>query len=192
LAFPEQRDALAAYFPLLEIGQASSYQSCAMRTVFFLYLLLLASCSGPAPYHYHYVAGKTATLSNGCAFAPPAAPPEVQAAIAAGNRIAGLPYQYGAGHTGGISKAYDCSGAASFLLSAANCLDEPIPSKRFRNYGGDGAGEWISIYARKDHVFLVVAGLRFDTGWTHGPRGPQWTTLSRPADGCVIRHPIAL
>ncbi len=163
-----------------------------MRSGIYLCLLLLASCAGPAPYRYHYVAGKTAILDKGCAIAPPAAPPEVQAVIAAGNRIAGLPYSYGAGHSGGFSKAYDCSGAASFLLTAADCLDAPIPSKRFRDYGAKGAGEWISVYARKDHVFLVVAGLRFDTGWTHGPRGPQWTTLSRPADGCVIRHPVSL
>ena len=163
-----------------------------MRSGFFLCFLLLASCAGPAPYKYHYVEGKTAVLSNGCAIAPPSAPPEVQAAIAAGNRIAGSPYVYGGGHSGGISKAYDCSGAASFLLLAANRLESPIPSRGFRKYGETGEGEWISIYARNDHVFLVVAGLRFDTGWTHGPRGPQWTTLSRPADGCVLRHPIAL
>jgi len=163
-----------------------------MRAGFFLSFLLLASCAGPAPYHYHYVEGKTAFLSNGCAVAPPNAPPSVQEAIAAGNRIAGSPYVYGGGHSGGFSKGYDCSGAASFLLSAANLLSSPIPSRGFRSYGEGGAGEWISIYARKDHVFLVIAGLRFDTGWTQGASGPQWTTLSRPADGCVIRHPVAL
>jgi len=163
-----------------------------MRTGIFLSLLVLASCSGPAPYRYHYVEGKTAFLSNGCAVAPAKAPAEVREAIAAGNRIAGSPYIYGGGHSGGFSKGYDCSGAASFLLSAANLLNSPIPSKTFRHYGEGGSGEWISIYARKDHVFLVIAGLRFDTGWTQGASGPQWTTLSRPADGCVIRHPVSL
>lgn len=163
-----------------------------MRFPFLLCLLFLAACASPAPYRYHYVPGKTAVLENGVATAPPGAPPKVQAAIAAGNRIAGLPYEYGAGHGQGFSKAYDCSGAASFLLEAAECLDSPMPSKKFREYGKRGEGDWISVYARKDHVFLVVAGLRFDTGWTHGPRGPQWTTLERPAEGCVIRHPVSL
>jgi len=165
-----------------------------MRAGILLLFLLLVACSSPAPYRYRYVPGKTALLTpNGSAVAPPNAPPAVQEAIAAGNRITGSPYVYGGGHcAGGFSKGYDCSGAASFLLSAANLLDSPIPSKEFRKFGEGGLGEWISVYARKDHVFLVVAGLRFDTGWTHGVSGPQWTTLSRPADGCVIRHPMAL
>ena len=163
-----------------------------MRFGLYICVLLLVSCAGPAPYRYHYIPGKTATVDQGIAIAPPNAPVAVQAAIAAGNRIAGLPYSYGAGHVAGISKAYDCSGAASFLLNAAGILEAPIPSKSFRRYGEKGPGEWISVYARKDHVFLVVAGLRFDTGWTHGPRGPQWSILSRPADGCVIRHPACL
>jgi hypothetical protein len=155
-------------------------------------LVLLAACASPPPYRYHYVPEKTAGLSNGLAIAPPEAPADVQAAIAAGNRIAGLPYAYGAGHTRGTDCAYDCSGAASYLLEAAGRLDAPTPSKAFRHYGESGYGEWISIYARRDHVFLVVAGLRFDTGWTHGPKGPQWTIESRPADGCVLRHPTGL
>jgi hypothetical protein len=132
-------------------------------------------------------------MRDGYAIAPPAAPPDVQAAIAAGNRISGLPYCYGAGHSGdGFDSAYDCSGAASFVLKAAGLLDSPMPSFGFRHYGAPGRGRWITIYARRGHVFLVVAGLRYDTGWTHGPRGPQWTMLSRPTDGAVMRHPYDL
>jgi len=153
--------------------------------------LLLAGCESPS-YVYHYVPGKTAELHSGIAIAPPAAPSEVQAAIAAGNRIAGLPYQYGAGHGRGVDSAYDCSGAASYVLRAAGRLGEAATSTEFRGYGQSGEGEWVSIYARHGHVFLVVAGLRFDTGYTHGPKGPQWTMRSRPADGCVIRHPPGL
>jgi len=157
-----------------------------------LLMLMLAGCAGPAPYAYHYIPGRTAVLDNGLAVAPPAAPEAVRTAIAAGNRIAGLPYAYGAGHGQGIDRAYDCSGAASFILEATGKLESPIPSKAFRQYGESGRGEWIDIYARRDHVFLVVAGLRFDTGWTHGSKGPQWSTLGRPAKGCVIRHPPGL
>jgi hypothetical protein len=155
-------------------------------------LLFLAGCASP-PYVYHYIPGRTAILRDGYAFAPPAAPPDVQVAIAAGNRITGLPYVYGAGHSSAdFDTAYDCSGAASFVLRAAGLLDSPIPSTEFRHYGADGPGRWITIYARRGHVFLVVAGLRFDTGWTGGPRGPQWTTHSRPTDGAVMRHPYNL
>ena len=153
---------------------------------------LLAGCASPPPYRYHYVPGKTALLGNGHAIAPQGAPADVQAAIAAGNRIAGMPYAYGAGHARTFDGAYDCSGAASFVLEAAGRLHDPMPSKAFRHYGREGYGKWITVYARRDHVFLVVAGLRFDTGWTRGPKGPQWTTQSRPAKGCVLRHPEGL
>ena len=122
-------------------------------------------------------------VRNGYAVAPPHAPAAVHAAIDAGNRIAGLPYRYGAGHTLEPSGAYDCSGAASYVLRGAGCLKRPMPAKTFRNYGCGGKGKWISIYARRDHVFLVVAGLRFDTGWGRGASGPKWTTLNRPAKG---------
>ncbi len=114
------------------------------------------------------------------------------AAIAAGNRIAGLPYAYGAGHGlgDGVSAAYDCSGAASYVLRSAGLLRSPMPSTGFRKYGESGFGDWISLYARRDHVFLVIAGLRFDTGYTGRPnRGPAWTTRTRPAGGSVVRHP---
>jgi len=174
----------------------TSYKILMLRCLAFCFsfgiVFFLGGCAGPPPYVYHYVPGKTATLSNGYAIAPPAAPPEVQAAIAAGNRIAGLPYAWGGGHARQFDTAYDCSGAASFLIEGAGRLHDAIPAVAFRRYGQDGYGDWITIYARRDHVFLVVAGLRYDTGWTNGPKGPQWTTKSRPADGCVVRHPEGL
>lgn len=152
----------------------------------------VAGCAGPAPYVYRYVPGKTALLREGYAIAPPPAPEPVQAAIAAGNRIAGLPYAWGGGHARSLDSGYDCSGSASYLLQAAGRLNSAMPSVAFRRYGESGPGEWISIYARRDHVFLVVAGLRFDTGWGNGRRGPQWTTKSRPTKGAVLRHPRGL
>lgn len=163
-----------------------------MKPHAFLLLPLLAGCAGPPPYVYRHVPGKTAILRDGYAIAPPAAPEPVRAAIAAGNRIAGLPYGWGGGHAHSIDTSYDCSGAASCLLSAAGCIDGAMPSESFRHYGESGAGEWITIYARHDHVFLAVAGLRFDTGWGNGPRGPHWTTRSRPTKGAVLRHPRGL
>ena len=155
-------------------------------------VLWFTGCAGTPPYVYEYVPGRTATVAlDGTAIAPPLAPASVQAAIAAGNEIAGTPYVYGGGHGG--RGGLDCSGATSYILRAAGRLDEAMPSKAFRRYGEDGPGRWISVYARDGHVFLVVAGLRFDTGWTgRKGSGPQWTRRSRPADGCVIRHPADL
>ena len=168
-----------------------------MRSLLFCFgslviILCLAGCASPPPYTYQYVPGKTAVLRDGFAIVPPDAPDDVQAAIAAGNRIAGSPYVYGAGHASEFSAAYDCSGAVSFVLNAAGRLHGSMPSSGFRHYDSRGAGRWISIYARRGHVFAVVAGLRFDTGWHDGPRGPQWTTRSRPTRGYVLRHPDGL
>jgi hypothetical protein len=156
-----------------------------------LLALLLSGCESPY-YSYRYVPGRTAILRDGYAVAPPNAPGEVHAAIAAGNRIAGLPYARGGGHRSVIDSAYDCSGATSFLLIAADQLRSPMPSTAFRRYGRSGEGEWITVYARRGHVFLSVAGLRFDTGYNGAHRGPQWTTRSRPANGAVLRHPAGL
>ena len=163
-----------------------------LRTVFLLPVLaLLSACTSPS-YTYRYVPGKTAQKMGHHAVAPPEAPPAVHAAIAAANRIAGLPYGYGAGHGAGEDTAYDCSGAASYVLRGAGKLGQAETSSSFRGYGEPGPGEWITIYAKKGHVFMSVAGLRYDTGWTNGPKGPQWTQQDRPADGCVLRHPAGL
>ena len=154
-------------------------------------VVFLSGCAGPK-YHFAPVPGKTGVVRQGYAFPPVEAPPVVYAAIAAGNRISGLPYRRGGGHRVLNDTAYDCSGAVSYVLREAGLLESTMPSKGFRSYGKPGEGEWISIYARKGHVFMVVAGLRFDTGWTRAPEGPRWSTLDRPAKGAVIRHPRGL
>ncbi len=163
-----------------------------LRPIFLLLpAALLTACASPH-YTYRYVPGKTAEKVGRWAVAPPAAPPAVHAAVEAANRIAGLPYCYGAGHGAGEDTAYDCSGAASYVLRGAGKLGEAETSGSFRHYGAAGPGEWITIYAKAGHVFMSVAGLRYDTGWTDAAKGPQWTTRDRPADGCVLRHPVGL
>ena len=156
--------------------------------------LLAGGCASPAPYVYRPDPCRVAVLGNdGRAVAPELAPARVRVVIEAGNRIAGLPYRLGGGHGRALDDAYDCSGAASYVLGAAGLLDGPIASREFRKYGRRGPGRWISVYARRGHVFLSVAGLRFDTGWNRGePRGPRWSTRSRSTRGCVVRHPAAL
>lgn len=154
-------------------------------------LLLLVGCSNPA-YKYEYHSGRTAVIRNGKAIPPRDAPPQVHAAIAAANQIAGLPYGYGRGHGTARDTAYDCSGATSYVLRATGTLKEATTSRGFRKFGNKGEGKWISVYARRGHVFLVIAGLRFDTGYNHDAKGPRWTTRSRPTKRTVVRHPPGL
>ena len=168
-----------------------------MRFVIFsipalVWLTALSGCASPRRYSYSFVPGKTAILRGGVAEAPTSAPKEVHDAITAGNELVGLPYRHGGGHVPGACSGYDCSGAASHVLKGAGKLTSPIPSTAFKSFGESGPGDWISIYARSGHVFLVVAGLRYDTGYTGQEHGPQWSTLGRPATGCVIRHPSGL
>jgi hypothetical protein len=165
-----------------------------IRRIFYwlALIVLLASCETTPPYTYHYVPGRTATAQLGYAVAPAQAPTAVQQAITAGNEIVGRPYRYGGGHASFYDSSYDCSGATSYVLHAIGRLSTPNPSHEFRRYGDNGPGNWITIYAANGHVFLVVAGLRFDTGWGNGGEGPHWTTRSRPADGYVRRHPQGL
>jgi hypothetical protein len=155
-------------------------------------LFFLAGCGSNLRYEYRYIPGKTAALNGGQATAPEAAPDRVRAAIAAANQIAGTPYAFGGGHGGPGDRGLDCSGATSYVLRAAGVLDSPTTSTAFRSYGRGGEGEWISVWARKGHVFLVLAGLRFDTGWHGEEEGPRWTMKSRPAPHSVIRHPSGL
>ena len=161
--------------------------------------LLTAGCAGgPGHYTYEYVPGRTATVaSDGIATVPPSAPDAVAAGIEAGNRIAGSSYVYGGGHGGdgaGGGGGFDCSGSTSYVLRAMGQLRGTMTSDEFRHYGESGPGRWVSVWARRGHVFLVVAGLRFDTGWNggYGNTGPRWSEGSRPAEGCVLRHPAGL
>jgi len=156
--------------------------------------LLLGACCRPTPYRYQYVPGKTAVLHDGKAAAPAEAPYTVKTAIAAGNRIAGLPYRRGGGHGRHYDTGYDCSGSTSYVLREAGLMQGTMTSTAFRNYGKKGAGKWISVYARKGHVYLVIAGLRFDTGYRDRDgvgreHGPRWSTRDRPLKGAVVRHP---
>jgi len=167
-----------------------------MRVRFYLLpllavLLLFGGCAVTPPYVYHYIPGRTAIVANGLAYAPPAAPQIVRDAITAGNEIAGMPYRYGGGHGTFYDTGYDCSGATSYVLHAIGRLRSPTTSTAFRHYGESGYGRWITLYARRGHVFLVIAGLRFDTGWD-GDQGPRWTTRSRRNDSAVLRHPSGL
>jgi hypothetical protein len=139
-------------------------------------------------------------IVNGMAIAPAGAPPEVVQAIAAANKIARKPYRYGGGHASFRSHGYDCSGAVSYALHGAGLLDTPLDSSDFMNWGDPGVGKWITIYANPGHAFVVIAGLRFDTGFRDriskakgaAPgSGPRWGG-PRSTSGYTAVHPTGL
>lgn len=150
--------------------------------------------AAPAPMAAPVVAATSkATLgADGLAVAPADAPPAVQQVIAAANAIVGQPYRYGGGHASFTSSGYDCSGSESYALHGANLVTRPLDSTEFESFGDAGPGTWITSYANSGHSYLVVAGLRFDTGFHPGPSGPAWSAQMRPADGYVVRHPTGL
>jgi hypothetical protein len=159
-------------------------------------LTLAVSCSSQVKakkyVSYQYQPGRSAALSGGMAYAPSGAPAAVRRAIEAGNRLQGQPYRYGGGHGSRVGSGYDCSGTASYVLREAGLLRGSLPSNGFMKYGKKGYGKWITVYARKGHVFLTVAGLRLDTGGS-GSKGPRWKPETRKVPGgTVVRHPDGL
>ena len=125
--------------------------------------------------------------ADGSAVAPENAPEVVKRVILAGNAIAKFPYKWGGGHGAWRDNGYDCSGSVSFALAAAGLLDRPLTSGLFMRYGREGPGDWITIYANDGHVFMVVAGLRFDTSG-RGRAGTRWQAGARPVGGFAVRH----
>ncbi len=126
-------------------------------------------------------------LPDGTAIAPDDAPEPVKRVIQAANAISKLPYKWGGGHGAWRDSGYDCSGSVSFALAGAGLLEAPLTSGGFMTYGRNGPGEWITIYANGGHMFMVVAGLRFDTSG-QGRAGTRWQDASRPTGGFAVRH----
>jgi hypothetical protein len=111
--------------------------------------------------------------------------------IEAGNVIARSPYIWGGGHGKWIDKGYDCSGSVSFVLAAAGYLDGPLDSGHLANWGEPGPGRWVTIYANAGHVFMEVAGIRFDTSG-QAVTGSRWQNTGRSTAGFAVRHPPGL
>jgi hypothetical protein len=134
-----------------------------------------------------------ATLVEGEAVPPPDAPPVVKRVIAAANEIDSTPYIWGGGHASFTAKGYDCSGAVSYALHGADLLGYTQVSGQLAHYGEPGPGKWVTIFANAEHVFMVVAGLRFDT--RNDPEhitGPRWKMAAPEASilpKFALRHP---
>jgi cell wall-associated NlpC family hydrolase len=137
------------------------------------------------------VGAKGRVLPDGRAVAPRDAPQIVRDVIRAGNVIAKTPYLWGGGHGSWSASGYDCSGSVSFALAGAGLLDSPLTSGLLAQWGAAGPGRWITIYANGGHVFMVVAGLRFDTGGISGT-GTRWQATGRSTAGFAARHPEGL
>jgi cell wall-associated NlpC family hydrolase len=126
-------------------------------------------------------------LKDGTAVAPEDAPEPVKRVIQAGNAIAKLPYKWGGGHGAWRDNGYDCSGSVSFALAGAGLLKSPLTSGAFMRWGDPGPGDWITIYASPGHIFMFVAGLRFDTSG-QGRAGTRWQNANRGTSGFAVRH----
>jgi hypothetical protein len=135
----------------------------------------------------------TATaLDNGVALPPLEAPTQVLKIIEAGNAIARTPYKWGGGHGRFLDTGYDCSGSVSFALYAAGLIEGPRASGGLMSWGKPGKGEWITIYSNPGHVYMEVAGIRFDTSGAK-VTGSRWQNdLRGGTGGFVARHPAGL
>jgi peptidoglycan hydrolase-like protein with peptidoglycan-binding domain len=154
---------------LRAVGDAGSAGGAEVNTV-----------SIPAP------VGRAKLLTDGTAVAPSDAPQEVKDVIAAGNEIAKKPYVYGGGHGKWIDRGYDCSGSVSYALHGGGLLDSSMPSGDFMSWGKSGRGQWITLYANGGHMYMVIAGLRFDTS---GADPSRWQSDMRDNGGFTVRHP---
>ena len=58
----------------------------------------------------------------------------------------------------------------------------------FESWGDPGPGRWITIYANAGHVWMEVAGWRFDTV-ALAESGTRWARGGGEFSGFVVRHP---
>lgn len=135
--------------------------------------------------------GAITVNAGGMVQPPPGAPAAVAQVIAAGNAIATLPYVYGGGHGSFHANGYDCSGSVSYALAAAGLVSAPMTSGEYETWGDAGPGRWITVYANAGHVWMQVAGWRFDTVALSGG-GTRWSQGGGEYAGFVVRHPPGL
>jgi hypothetical protein len=151
----------------------------------------------PSTLAHPTVAGDTARIINGVAYAPAFAPAPVKKAIWAGNQIRTKPYVYGGGHGRWKDSGYDCSGSVSYVLHAAGLLKSSEDSGEMESWGRRGTGEWITVYTNPGHAFVEIAGIRLDTSAEQDPHpasgsGPRWRPVMDSTDGYMARHPSQL
>lgn len=132
---------------------------------------------------------KKVYIKEGRVNVPKGLPYKVRRILQAGNKIASTPYLWGGGHGSFSSSGYDCSGSVSYALHGAGLLDTPKDSGSLEGWGEPGKGEYVSIYANSGHVYMEVAGVRFDTS---GANPSRWQTPRDDHSGYIVRHPDGL
>jgi cell wall-associated NlpC family hydrolase len=137
-------------------------------------------------------AGPLRLTAKGNAKVPEGAPAQIAAIIGSANAIARFPYVYGGGHGSFVDSAYDCSGSVSYALAGAGLLDAPLTSGALAKWGEPGPGRWVTIYANEGHVFMTVAGVRYDTSGRNGVYGSRWQDDGRGYGGFTVVHPPGL
>jgi cell wall-associated NlpC family hydrolase len=144
--------------------------------------------SAPAATESAGAVDRATALPNGVALPPLDAPEAVMDIIRAGNTIARTPYKWGGGHGRWLDNGYDCSGSVAYALNAGGLIGGPATSGQLMSWGRPGKGRWVTIYANAGHVFMEVAGIRFDTSGA-SRTGSRWQNGGRPTAGFVARHP---
>jgi cell wall-associated NlpC family hydrolase len=150
-----------------------------------------AAYVAPPPPEKVVPGAKGTVTPDGFAVPPASAPEVVKEVVAAGNAIATAPYKWGGGHGQWDDTGYDCSGSVSYALHGGGLLDSALVSGDFARWGSSGPGQWITIYGNASHVYMVVAGMRFDTS-ARSRTGSRWTMEQRPSDGFAVTHPKGL
>jgi cell wall-associated NlpC family hydrolase len=112
----------------------------------------------------------------------------IRVMIAAGNRIARLPYVWGGGHGSFTASGYDCSGSVSYVLHAAGLLSTPEDSTGLEGFGDPGPGKYVTIYASSSHAWMTINRRRFDTVALQ-ESGTRWSSTVSSSSGYVVRHP---
>jgi hypothetical protein len=166
-------------------GASTAPQSSGVRT------------GGVSPNDPEFQPTGKAKIVAGRAIPPADAPPEVVNAINAANRIVGKPYKWGGGHGILEDSGYDCSGTVSYALNGAGLLGTtPLDSGSLMRWGVKGKGKWFTVYTNPGHAFVLIAGLRLDTGMRDNSvrgqfpgRGPRWAKAKRSTRGFTARHP---
>ena len=103
-------------------------------------------------------------LGNGVAVPPLEAPEAVKQIIEAGNMIARTPV-----HLGRRPRQVARQGLRLLGLGVVRArLRRPAERRRWTSgplmgWGEPGPGKWVTIYANTGHVYMYVAGIRFDT-----------------------------
>jgi hypothetical protein len=151
-------------------------------------------------------------LGDGIAQAPAGAPPVVQEAIAAGDRIIDTSYstERNPNMLTVVQSSYDCSGSTDFVLYNAGLGSPQVDvgggiagdSGMLETYGDPGPGQRITVYASAGHAFIEIAGLVLDTAHyaptAPGGSGPRWQPASiipaqlRDGNTWTVRHPPGL